>query len=163
MIVEKRKKLLQCDVKDGISWYFSTGPEAKTLPLCENRDYLLFLLWGELSVLQGGWLIGNQAGNDVLGNLYLSFFFCGSQYPQLIKQCMTGIYSQAYKDPVARNNSDLHFNRAMVRFVLLSENIVVVSHLAPIIFLVVLQFPFSSTLKANDLEKCRRAILLHVN
>lgn len=69
MSVEKAKEAVQCDVKDGMSWY-------------------------------------------VLGNAYLSFFFCGSQSPQLIKQCMTA-YSQAYKDPVARNNPDLHFNRAM--------------------------------------------------
>lgn len=67
--VEKAKEAVQCDVKDGMSWY-------------------------------------------VLGNAYLSFFFCGSQSPQLIKQCMTA-YSQAFKDPVARNNPDLHFNRAM--------------------------------------------------
>lgn len=67
--VEKAKEAVQCDVKDGTSWY-------------------------------------------ILGNAYLSFFFCGSQSPQFIKQCMTA-YSQAYKDPVARNNPDLHFNRAM--------------------------------------------------
>lgn len=67
--VEKAKEAVQCDVKDGTSWY-------------------------------------------ILGNAYLSFFFCGSQSPQLIKQCMTA-YFQADKDPVARNNPDLHFNRAM--------------------------------------------------
>lgn len=69
MSVEKAKEAVQCDVRDGISWY-------------------------------------------VLGNAYLSLFFCGSQSPQLIKQCMTA-YSQAYKDPVAQNNPDLHFNQAM--------------------------------------------------
>lgn len=35
---------------------------------------------------------------DVLGNAYLSLFFCGSQSPQLIKQCMTA-YSQAVRIP----------------------------------------------------------------
>lgn len=67
--VERAKEAVQCDVKDGTSWY-------------------------------------------ILGNAYLSLFFCGSQSPQLIKQCMTA-YAQAYKDPVASNNPDLHFNRAM--------------------------------------------------
>lgn len=48
----------------------------------------------------------------VLGNAYLSLFFAAGQNPKSLKQSMSA-YSQAEKDPVARNNPDLHFNRSV--------------------------------------------------
>ena len=48
----------------------------------------------------------------VLGNAYLSQFFGGTQSEQIIQQCLKA-YSQAEKDPIAKNNPDLHFNRSM--------------------------------------------------
>lgn len=48
----------------------------------------------------------------ILGNAYLAVFFAGTQSEGMIKQCMKA-YSFAEKDAVARNNPDLHFNRAM--------------------------------------------------
>nr|KAG5707484.1 hypothetical protein BaRGS_011988 [Batillaria attramentaria] len=48
----------------------------------------------------------------ILGNAYLSLFFSGGQDPKILKQCMSA-YSQAERDPVAKSNPDLHFNRGM--------------------------------------------------
>ncbi|BFZ12632.1 hypothetical protein BsWGS_15671 [Bradybaena similaris] len=48
----------------------------------------------------------------ILGNAYLCEFFSTGQKPKVLKQCMQA-YSQAEKDPVARGNPDLHFNRAV--------------------------------------------------
>lgn len=48
----------------------------------------------------------------VLGNAYLAQFFCGTQNEQTIQACMKA-YSQAEKDPIAKNNPDLYFNRSM--------------------------------------------------
>jgi len=48
----------------------------------------------------------------ILGNAYLAQFFGGTQNKSVITLCMKA-YSQAEKDPAARNNPDLHFNRSM--------------------------------------------------
>jgi tetratricopeptide (TPR) repeat protein len=48
----------------------------------------------------------------VLGNAYLSLFFISGHSAALMKQCMTA-YAQAEKDPLASNNPDLHYNRAV--------------------------------------------------
>uniref|UniRef100_A0A0L8FQK4 Tetratricopeptide repeat protein 5 OB fold domain-containing protein n=1 Tax=Octopus bimaculoides TaxID=37653 RepID=A0A0L8FQK4_OCTBM len=47
-----------------------------------------------------------------LGNAYLSLFFAEGQNPKTLKQAMSA-YNQAVRDPVAKNNPDLHFNRAI--------------------------------------------------
>ena len=78
MSVEKAKEAVQCDVTDGISWCkliicmrdllsnvqsqidVSTSPELRPYPARQRFSSLS--AW-RLSVLQGGWLIGNQAGN----------------------------------------------------------------------------------------------------
>ena len=48
----------------------------------------------------------------VLGNAYLAQFFGGTQSDAVISACMKA-YAQAEKDPVAKNNPDLHYNRSM--------------------------------------------------
>ncbi|XP_074646949.1 tetratricopeptide repeat protein 5-like [Tubulanus polymorphus] len=49
----------------------------------------------------------------VLGNAYLSLFFCASgQSPTVLKQCMSA-YAQAERDIIASCNPDLHYNRAI--------------------------------------------------
>ncbi|XP_033753978.1 tetratricopeptide repeat protein 5-like [Pecten maximus] len=49
----------------------------------------------------------------ILANAHLSIFFAsGVQNPESLTQCMKA-YKQAEKDPVARTNADLHYNRAM--------------------------------------------------
>lgn len=48
----------------------------------------------------------------ILGNAYLSLFFAAGQNPRALKQAMSA-YTLAEKDPVSRNNSDLHFNKAI--------------------------------------------------
>lgn len=49
----------------------------------------------------------------ILGNAYLSSFFVIAQDPAILKLCMSS-YKQALSDPVARGQSDLHYNRAVV-------------------------------------------------
>nr|XP_022337699.1 tetratricopeptide repeat protein 5-like isoform X2 [Crassostrea virginica] len=48
----------------------------------------------------------------ILGNAYMSLFFAVGQASQALDQSMKA-YAQAEKDPVARDNPDLHFNRAV--------------------------------------------------
>lgn len=48
----------------------------------------------------------------ILGNAYLSLFFAAGQNPRALKQAMSA-YALAERDPVSRNNSDLHFNQAI--------------------------------------------------
>ncbi|KAL4234244.1 Tetratricopeptide repeat protein 5 [Mactra antiquata] len=47
----------------------------------------------------------------ILGNAYFSLFFATGQNPKILQQAMSA-YKQAEKDPVAKNNADLHYNRA---------------------------------------------------
>ncbi|XP_045192909.1 tetratricopeptide repeat protein 5-like isoform X3 [Mercenaria mercenaria] len=47
----------------------------------------------------------------ILGNAYLSLFFSTGQSAKILQQAMSA-YKQAESDPVARNNADLHYNRA---------------------------------------------------
>lgn len=48
----------------------------------------------------------------VLGNAHLSDYFLISQNPKTLKLCMKA-YKQAEKDLVAKNNPDLHYNKAI--------------------------------------------------
>ncbi|XP_072024550.1 tetratricopeptide repeat protein 5-like [Amphiura filiformis] len=48
----------------------------------------------------------------IAGNAYLTMFFASGQTASVLKQCM-GAYMQAERDPIAKNNPDLHFNRAV--------------------------------------------------
>lgn len=48
----------------------------------------------------------------ILGNAHLSRFFVISQNPKILKQCISA-YSQAERDIVAKNTSDLHYNKAI--------------------------------------------------
>ncbi|KAK3085322.1 hypothetical protein FSP39_001450, partial [Pinctada imbricata] len=48
----------------------------------------------------------------ILGNACMSLFFAAGQNPKNLKSSMSA-YSQAEKDPVARDNPDLHFNRSV--------------------------------------------------
>lgn len=48
----------------------------------------------------------------ILGNAYLAQFFGGTQSEQALQLCLKA-YTQAEKDPVAKNNADLHYNRSM--------------------------------------------------
>lgn len=49
----------------------------------------------------------------IAGNTYLSLFFASGQSPSILKQCL-GAYAKAEEDSVAKNNPDLHFNRAAI-------------------------------------------------
>ncbi|XP_071823555.1 tetratricopeptide repeat protein 5-like isoform X2 [Apostichopus japonicus] len=49
----------------------------------------------------------------IAGNTYLSLFFASGQSASILKQCL-GAYAKAEKDPVAKSNPDLHFNRAAI-------------------------------------------------
>ncbi|XP_014231039.1 tetratricopeptide repeat protein 5-like [Trichogramma pretiosum] len=49
---------------------------------------------------------------SILGNAYLSSFFTISQNPSILRLCMSA-YIQAEKDLIAKNNPDLHYNKAM--------------------------------------------------
>ncbi|XP_065158278.1 tetratricopeptide repeat protein 5-like [Atheta coriaria] len=49
----------------------------------------------------------------VLGNAYLSSFFGISQNPKTLQQCLSA-YTQAEKDIVTRNTTDLHYNKAIM-------------------------------------------------
>merc|ERR1712142_71224 len=48
----------------------------------------------------------------ILGNANLSLFFAAGQNPRALKQAMSA-YALAERDPVSKNNSDLHFNQAI--------------------------------------------------
>ncbi|XP_011499359.1 PREDICTED: tetratricopeptide repeat protein 5-like [Ceratosolen solmsi marchali] len=48
----------------------------------------------------------------ILGNAYLSSFFTIAQNPSTLRLCMSA-YKQAEKDSIAKNNPDLHYNKAM--------------------------------------------------
>jgi len=56
--------------------------------------------------------IKDGASWSILGNAYLCQFFSKGQNVTILKQCMQA-YSQAEKDPVAKGNPDLHYNRAV--------------------------------------------------
>ena len=47
---------------------------------------------------------------SILGNAYFAHFFNVSQNPRTLKQSMSA-YRQAEKDPVARSDPDLNFNK----------------------------------------------------
>ncbi|XP_064610939.1 tetratricopeptide repeat protein 5-like [Liolophura sinensis] len=49
----------------------------------------------------------------ILGNAHLSMFFAGGQHPKSLKQALSA-YAQAEKDPISRNNPDLHYNRSVM-------------------------------------------------